>query len=224
MLHHSSRSSILIVIDFTYVQYTVCIHTRSDIWMPETEISDHKFPFCPSAPHSVTLGVSSRNEIKGGTNHNFVKFPGQNNKYCLFLAIKEGYFTPIPPPLWRNHGHCDVASYMHSPHIHRSCLAPLDLTLRQVGATGGHFLDVYNTKIVLLARLSRAFIFKQFMSAERREHASCNEHKLVSRDRQFPWCLSCCFWSISSLSVSAVCTLCCVARGGRLSQRDRRSN
>jgi hypothetical protein len=33
------------------VQYTVCIHTQNDIWTPETEISDHKFPFCPSAPH-----------------------------------------------------------------------------------------------------------------------------------------------------------------------------
>jgi hypothetical protein len=38
-----------------------------------------------------------RNEIKGGTNHNFVKFPGQNNKYCLFLSIQGGYCTPIPP-------------------------------------------------------------------------------------------------------------------------------
>jgi hypothetical protein len=41
--------------------------------------------------------VSSRNEIKGGTNHNFVKFPGQNNKFCLFLAIQGGIVPPMPP-------------------------------------------------------------------------------------------------------------------------------
>jgi hypothetical protein len=32
------------------------------------------------------------------------------------------------------------------------------------------------------------------MSAERRDNACCNEHKFVSRDSKFPWCLSCCFW------------------------------
>jgi hypothetical protein len=29
------------------------------------------------------------------------------------------------------------------------------------------------------------------MSPERREHAHCNEHKVVPPDRQFHWCLSC---------------------------------
>jgi hypothetical protein len=48
-----------IPIDFTCVQYTVCIHTQSDIWMPETEISDHKFPFCHSAPHVGRYDVAS---------------------------------------------------------------------------------------------------------------------------------------------------------------------
>jgi hypothetical protein len=38
-----------------------------------------------------------------------------------------------------------------------------------------HFLDVYNPKIL---GLSHEFIFKQFMSAGRREHAHCNERKL----------------------------------------------
>jgi hypothetical protein len=57
MFHHSSRSSI--PIEFTCVQYTVCIHTQGDIWMQETEISDHKFPFCLSAPHVWRYDVAS---------------------------------------------------------------------------------------------------------------------------------------------------------------------
>jgi hypothetical protein len=56
MFHHSSRSSIPIV---HCVQYTVCIHTQSNIWTPETEMSDHKFPFCPSAPHVLRHDVAS---------------------------------------------------------------------------------------------------------------------------------------------------------------------
>jgi hypothetical protein len=48
-------------------------------------------------PWRAPFSVSSRNEVKGGTNHNFVKFPGQNNKYCLFLAIQGGIVPPIPP-------------------------------------------------------------------------------------------------------------------------------
>jgi hypothetical protein len=40
MFHHSSCSSI--PLDFISVQYTVCVHTQSDIWTPETEISTHK--------------------------------------------------------------------------------------------------------------------------------------------------------------------------------------
>jgi hypothetical protein len=56
-----------------------------------------------------------------------------------------------------------------------------------------NFLDVYNPKIVYPGTFTLIYL-KQFMSTERREHAHCNEHKLVSRDSQFPWCLSCCFW------------------------------
>jgi hypothetical protein len=85
MFHHSSCSSIPIY--FTCVQYTVCIHTQSDIWTPETEISGHYVSVLPLC----TAGVA----------------------------------------LWR--------CFMHSPHIHRSCLALFDvtsMTWRQVGATG----------------------------------------------------------------------------------------
>jgi hypothetical protein len=58
MSHHSSRSSI--PIDFIWVQYTVCsIYTQNDIWTPETEISAHKFTFCPSAPHVWRYDVAS---------------------------------------------------------------------------------------------------------------------------------------------------------------------
>jgi hypothetical protein len=32
------------------------------------------------------------------------------------------------------------------------------------------------------------------MLPERREHTLCNEHKFIPPDRQFHWCLSCCFW------------------------------
>jgi hypothetical protein len=55
MFHYSSCSSIPIY--FTCVQYTLCIHTQSDIWTPE--ISGHIFPFCPSAPHVRCYDVAS---------------------------------------------------------------------------------------------------------------------------------------------------------------------
>jgi hypothetical protein len=57
IFHHSSCSSI--PIDLICVQYTLCIHTQNDIWKPETEILDHKFPFCPSAPHVWCYDVAS---------------------------------------------------------------------------------------------------------------------------------------------------------------------
>jgi hypothetical protein len=76
-------------------------------------------------------------------------------------------------------------------HDVASCTAHITFTGIRVNLA--HFLDVYNPKIV---RLSREFIFKQFMSTERRENARCNEYKFVSRDSQFPWCLSCCFWYV----------------------------
>jgi hypothetical protein len=41
-------------IDFTCVQYTVCLHTQNDIWTPETEISGHYVSVLPLC----TAGVS----------------------------------------------------------------------------------------------------------------------------------------------------------------------
>jgi hypothetical protein len=55
------------------------------------------------------------------------------------------------------------------------------LKWRQVGATGEFWTFIIQRYSIMLG-LSREFIFKQFMSTERREHAHCNEHKHVSRD------------------------------------------
>jgi hypothetical protein len=74
MFHHSSCSSV--PIDFICVQYTVCVHTQNDIWMPETEISGYYMSVLPLCTACVML--------------------------------------------WR--------CFMHSPHIHRSCLTLLDVT------------------------------------------------------------------------------------------------
>jgi hypothetical protein len=68
---------------------TVILNAEATLWI----ISDSDVR---GGAHGL-ISVSSRYEIKGGINHNFVKFPGQNNKYCLFLAIQGGYCTPIPP-------------------------------------------------------------------------------------------------------------------------------
>jgi hypothetical protein len=98
--------------------------------------------------------------------------------YCSFLQKQK--FRTISFHTAPLHRMCDAMTLLHAQHTHSPELP------RSVGR------DVNDVTSVTL--LSREFIFKQFMSTERREHAHCNEHKLVSRDSQFPWCLSYCFW------------------------------
>jgi hypothetical protein len=61
------------------------------------------------------------------------------------------------------------------------------MMFRQVGEFGSIFGHLKSKDSAYWEFNSREFIFKQFMSTERRENTRCNEHKFVSRNSQFPY-------------------------------------
>jgi hypothetical protein len=157
MFHHSSCSSI--PIDFICVQCTVCIHTRSDIWTPETEISDIKFPFCPSAPHVWRYDVAS-----SCTAHTFTgvaslcwtwgqfmythehKFVSWDNQFPWCLSRCSGHSFTRRVPLWAMSIYCYHTNGQRTKNYSR----PLRLILIKTNASGSTDL-IWMTKTAILS-------------------------------------------------------------------------